>query len=137
MISHIWPGPAAHVIQADWRELPLADASLDVVVCDGGLHLLDYPQGQSQLARTLARAIAPDGLFAVRLFVPPPQPETEAEVLAALLAGRIPDLNCLKLRLGRRSPRGSAGRSNTCRSSMPTAIPRRATTSSPRRRPPL
>ena len=100
MISHIWPGPAAHVIQADWRELPLADASLDVVVCDGGLHLLDYPQGQSQLARTLARVIAPDGLFAVRLFVPPPQPETEAEVLAALLAGRIPDLNCLKLRLG-------------------------------------
>ncbi len=107
MIAHIWPGPAAHVIQADWRELPLPDASLDVVVCDGGLHLLDYPQGQSQLARTLARLIAPGGLFVVRLFVPPPQPEGAPEVLGALLAGRIPDLNCLKLRLGmalQRSP---------------------------------
>jgi alkylation response protein AidB-like acyl-CoA dehydrogenase/SAM-dependent methyltransferase len=107
MIEHIWPGPAANVIRADWRELPLPDASLDVVVCDGGLHLLDYPEGQARLARTLARLIVPGGLFVVRLFVPPPQPEGASEVLAALLAGRVPDLNCLKLRLGmalQRSP---------------------------------
>lgn len=107
MIEHIWPGPAANVIQADWRELPLSDASVDVAVCDGGLHLLDYPQGQSRLARTLARLIAPGGLFVVRLFVPPAERESEAAVLDALLRGRIPDLNCLKLRLGmslQRSP---------------------------------
>ncbi len=100
MIAHIWPGPASQVVRADWRELPLADASVDVALCDGGLHLLDHPEGQSRLARALARVVAPGGLFVVRLFVPPAAPESEAEVLEALFAGRIPDLNCLKLRLG-------------------------------------
>jgi SAM-dependent methyltransferase len=107
MIAHVWPGAPDAVLQADWRELGLGSASIDVALCDGGLHLLDYPAAQAALLRHLADLLAPDGLLAMRLFLPPATPETPEAVLAALLARRIRDLNCLKLRLGmalQRSP---------------------------------
>ena len=99
MINHIWPGPRALAMRVDWREIDLPDGAIDVVMCDGGLHLLDYPQGQMALASRLARIVAHGGLVAFRLFVPPPRRETPEEVIAALSAGSIRDLNCLKLRL--------------------------------------
>lgn len=111
MIEYVWPGPASDVLRTDWRQLNGPPRSFDIVLCDGGLHLLDYPDGQADLCRRLARLVAPDGLVALRLFVPPSEPETPEQVLAALLAGAIPDLNCLKLRLGmalQASPRAGA-----------------------------
>ena len=99
MIEHVWPGPRSDALLADWREVPLPERSVDLVFCDGGLHLLDYPDGQSRLCAELARLIAPSGRFVVRLFVPPTTRETPEEVLDALMAGAIPDLNTLKLRL--------------------------------------
>jgi len=107
MITHIWPGQAAQVLRADWQELPLPVGSVDIALCDGGLHLLDFPQGQTRLCRRLAAVMAPGALLALRLFVPPEERESENAVLEALFAGRIRDLNCLKLRLGmalQRSP---------------------------------
>ena len=50
MIDAIWPGPADEAIEADWLDLPLEDNSLDCVLCDGGLHLLQYPNEQRRLA---------------------------------------------------------------------------------------
>lgn len=108
MVAHVWPGDAANVQLADWRELDLPQASLDIVMCDGGLHLLDYPAGQARLFEGLSRLLAPGGLFVIRLFVPPPVRETPPQVQAALLAGEIPDLNCLKLRLGMALQQGAA-----------------------------
>lgn len=100
MIDHIWPGPRAAAMRTDWREIDLPDGAVDIVMCDGGLHLLDYPLGQAALASRLARIVAHDGLVAFRLFVPPPRRETAEAVISALNAGEIRDLNCLKLRLG-------------------------------------
>ncbi|NTV97004.1 MAG: class I SAM-dependent methyltransferase, partial [Thiobacillus sp.] len=40
MIEYVWPGAAEAVLHSDWRELDVADASFDIVLCDGGLHLL-------------------------------------------------------------------------------------------------
>ncbi|SMB27366.1 conserved protein of unknown function [Sterolibacterium denitrificans] len=102
MIDHVWPGPAEHVTQGDWLDLPVAGGSLDIVLCDGGLHLLPYPLGQGTLARRLAASLAPDGLCLFRLFAPSGSGpgETPENVLDALAAGAIPDLNVLKLRLG-------------------------------------
>jgi hypothetical protein len=100
MIAHVWPGKAADVLVSDWRQIELKDGLIDIALCDGGLHLLDFPAGQARLGHILARLIAPGGRLVLRLFVPPARREDPQEVLDALLAGDIPNLNCLKLRLG-------------------------------------
>jgi hypothetical protein len=100
MVLHVWPGDASDVLLADWRQMDLPDQSLDIVLCDGGFHLMDYPVGQATFCKTLARLMAPAGLFVIRLFVPPIDRECPQDVLDDLMAGEIPNLNCLKLRLG-------------------------------------
>lgn len=100
MIEHIWPGPRSAALMNDWRALDLPDASVDIVMCDGGLHLLDYPRGQAALCAELARVVCAGGLVAFRLFVPPTRTEPVEAVLQSLHRGAIRDLNCLKLRLG-------------------------------------
>ena len=99
MIDAVWPGPPGTVVQADWRALPLASSSRDVVLCDGGLVQLPYPAGVAALARGLRRIMSPGGVCAIRLFVPPAKPESPDDVLRDLLAGRVANLNVLKLRL--------------------------------------
>ena len=99
MIEHVWRGPKAQAMCCDWRDIPLPHGSIDIVMCDGGFHLLPNPHGQEALVRALADAVAPGGRVAFRLFVPPAEQESADDVLAALLAGHVRDLNCLKLRL--------------------------------------
>lgn len=100
MVRHVWPGDGSQVLLADWRHMGWPDASFDLVLCDGGWHLVDHPAGQRELAGQLERILAPGGRFVLRMFVPPARPEEPQDVLEQLFAGRIPDLNCLKLRLG-------------------------------------
>jgi SAM-dependent methyltransferase len=100
MIDLVWPGPRSDAVCADWTDLPLETASRDIVLCDGGIIMLPYPHGHAQLIRGLQRVMAPGGLCAFRLYVLPDALETPQEVLADLCAGRIANLNLLKLRLG-------------------------------------
>jgi len=100
MIQNVWPGDPAAVLLEDWRALSLKPASIDLVFCDGGLQLLDYPDGQRGLRDCLSRVVARGGLVTFRLFLPPLIHETPEQVIEALLDGRISDLNQLKLRLG-------------------------------------
>lgn len=100
MIDIVWPGPREVVVRTEWLDLALPPGSRDVVLCDGGLHLLDWPEGQRRLAELLSRAVAPGGVVAVRLFTPPAVREDPARVLDDFAAGRIASLNILKLRLG-------------------------------------
>jgi SAM-dependent methyltransferase len=100
MIDCVWPGPINLAILAEWTDMPLPARSRDVVVCDGGLHLLSHPTGQMELVRSLARVVVPGGLFIVRLFVPPFVRQAPDVVLEQLLNGEIANLNVLKLRLG-------------------------------------
>ena len=100
MIELVWPGPAEQVVREDWTELSLADGSRDIVLCDGGFHLLDHPAGQAGLVTSLARVVAEGGLCLLRLFVPPARPEDPVSVTDDLTAGRISSVNVLKLRLG-------------------------------------
>lgn len=100
MIEAVWPGPRSAAVHAEWTDLPFAAASFDIVLCDGGWHLLSYPHDQRRLLDGLRRVIAPRGLCVLRLFVPPLQRETPTAVLDDLLGGAIPNLNILKLRLG-------------------------------------
>lgn len=100
MIDTIWPGSKDSAICADWPNMPIESNSRDIVMCDGGLHLLDYPDGQIQLIKTLQRVIAPGGLCIFRLFALPKHRETVEQVLDDLFNSNIPNLNILKLRLG-------------------------------------
>jgi SAM-dependent methyltransferase len=100
MIDVVWPGPRNAVIRTDWTAIPLKDGSQDIVLCDGGFHLMDHPNGHHKFIQSLHRIVAPGGLCVFRLFVPPQEYETPDQVLRDLLNGRISNLNILKIRLG-------------------------------------
>ncbi len=98
MIDLIWPGPKANARCADWTESPMPDGSCDIVLCDGGLHLLP-PDRQRRLVETLHDVLTPEGIVVLRLFARREGGEGPEDVLADLRAGSIPDVNALKLRL--------------------------------------
>ena len=99
MIDAVWPGPKEAALCADWLSMDLPEASRDIVLCDGGLHLLDYPTGQRALIRLLHRVLSEEGLCIFRLFALPSQRETPDVVIRDLLDGKISNLSVLKLRL--------------------------------------
>lgn len=99
MIDIVWTGPKDMVMCADWLEMDLPDKSRDIVICDGGLVMLDYPQQQKQLADVLYRILADDGICIFRLFCPAFEKEPVETVLEDLLNGRIVNLNLLIMRL--------------------------------------
>jgi hypothetical protein len=100
MIDYVWPGVPQQAIHAEWTGMPLSSASQDIALCDGGFHLLSYPDGQSDLVRNLNRIISPNGRCVIRLYVPPQERESSKTVLKDLCEGKISSLNILKLRLG-------------------------------------
>jgi SAM-dependent methyltransferase len=99
MIEEVWPGPRERAFEGDWLQLQLPPHSREVCVCDGGLILLDYPEGHRALVAQLRELLVPGGRCLFRLFVPPLEQESVARVLGDLLSGGIPNLNVLKLRL--------------------------------------
>ncbi len=99
MIDAVWPGPKASAIVGSWTEIPLANKSLDVVVCDGGFGMLRYPDKQRELLAEVRRLLVPGGIFAVRLFSPVGRTGTVIDIFEDLTAGRIASLDALKLRL--------------------------------------
>src|ERR1043166_3006349 len=53
----VWPGPREAVRCEDWLEMKLPAASRDIVLCDGGLNLLAYPDEQQRLASILSEVL--------------------------------------------------------------------------------
>lgn len=100
MVDCIWPGPKDSVRCIDWLDLALPDASRDIVLCDGGLHLLAYPAGQQKLVSILHAVLSDRGVCVLRLFAPAGSKELPEDVIRDLLNGSIPNLNVFKLRLG-------------------------------------
>lgn len=102
MIEALWPGRREAVAVAEWTALPFDPGSQDLVLCDGGLHLLSHPHGHAAWVRELHRVLAahPAGRCVLRVFLPPDLRESADTVLDDLLHRRIPNLNVLKLRLG-------------------------------------
>jgi SAM-dependent methyltransferase len=107
MIQAIWPGPPADAVLSEWLNLPFGDASFDRVVCDGGLHLVGYPDGHRKLVQSIARVLKPEGRFVVRLFSLPERRETPQQVLRDLSTGSIPNFHVFKLRLAMALQRSS------------------------------
>ncbi len=98
MIEKVWPGSAEDAICADWRDMPLADGSVDVAVSDGGLSMLS-DTGIQSLIRELRRVLSSGAVCVFRAYVPPEVQEEPGDVFQALVEGEIEDLSALKFRL--------------------------------------
>jgi SAM-dependent methyltransferase len=99
MLDLVWPGSRGAARRAAWTALPLRAASCDIVLCDGGLHLLRYPTEQQALVAELCRVVPPGGACVFRLFVPPANREPVEAILADLRADQPLDINVIKLRM--------------------------------------
>jgi hypothetical protein len=100
MIEGVWPGPKETAILSDWLSMDLPAGSRDIILSDGGgLSLLEYPQKQSDLVRTLHRVLSNDGILISREFVLPSQSESPDLVLGDFVDEKIGNFSALALRL--------------------------------------
>jgi SAM-dependent methyltransferase len=99
MLHEVLPRGTGAAVAADWCALPLAAASVDVVLGDGALVCLPYPAGYRALAGELSRVVAPGGSLVLRLFATPSDGEPLVAVAAALRAGAIGSFHALKWRI--------------------------------------
>jgi SAM-dependent methyltransferase len=99
MIKTLWKGADERAMVGSWTASPVEDSSLDIIVCDGGVGLFNYPHGQLALISEVKRMLAPEGMFITRLLAPGCHTETLDHISCDLEAGRIPSLDALKFRL--------------------------------------
>jgi len=108
MIEYAWVGPEAtgraglaeaQVVCGDWRDLPVADQSQDLIVGDGCLAVMDYPRTFTATLGCLHRVLRPGGLFSHRFFLRPEVAEETEFVFDELRAGRIGNFHLFKWRL--------------------------------------
>ncbi len=103
MIRRVWPRHAvsnAAVARANWRSMPLADASYDVAIGDGILLWQTFPEDVVALAAEVRRVLKDNGAFVMRLFARPERQEPIEAVFDDLRRGRIPNSAALHLRIG-------------------------------------
>lgn len=98
MIKNVWPGKENQVILGNWEEVPLENQSIDLTLCDGGLHLLEQPEKLNKFVDKLSQITKENGYLLVRLFIPSTCKESTSDVLNKLISGDIPSLNYLKMR---------------------------------------
>lgn len=103
MIGALWPAPGlpagARVVCGDWRRMPLADASIDIVVGDGCYTAAPYGDGGT-ISREVARVLDAAGLFAIRTFGSPDRRESLDALADAVAAGEVGNVHALKWRIG-------------------------------------
>jgi SAM-dependent methyltransferase len=87
MIQSIWPGnidSCRGAAQGDWLALPIRNGSLDMVLGDGSLIAMRYPDGFRTLCRAIRNALRTGGVAVLRVFVRPPVQDDPADVIADL-----------------------------------------------------
>jgi SAM-dependent methyltransferase len=103
MFRNVFPhrGVAAFArsVRGDWREMPLADHSIDFVVGDGCYSTFPTLEGPAQLNREVARVLRPGGLFCLRCHRRADQPVALEQLFGRLLAGEFRDLDMFRWQL--------------------------------------
>ncbi len=102
MIRAVWPGPLRRgdlALCGDWRRLPLAESSVDLVLADGCLSTLPFPAGYMEVCAELRRVLAANGRCVLRCFVQAETPEPLELVLEDLASGGVGGFHAFKWRL--------------------------------------
>ena len=102
MIRAVWPGPLRSgdlALCGDWRRLPLAESSVDLVFADGCLSTLPFPAGYMEVCAELRRVLAANGRCVLRCFVQAETPEPLGLVLGDLASGGVGGFHAFKWRL--------------------------------------
>ena len=102
MVQTVWPGNVLNkrrVVCGDWLELPRASGSCDIVVGDGSMNCLRYPDGFRALARSIRRILRPDGVLLLRSFVLPEVKDSLEQTFADLFNRKFPTVNHFKYQL--------------------------------------
>jgi SAM-dependent methyltransferase len=102
MAQAVWPGniPGKRwVVCGDWLALPRPNSSCDVVIGDGSLNCVRFPDGLRAVAKNVRDASHPDGVLLFRCFVQPASKELPKDVFSDLVHARIPSVNHFKFRL--------------------------------------
>ena len=101
MIDSVWPGDAdrRRAICADWVYAPFADECFDLVIGDGALTPVGFPDELSRLLRSVHRCLRREGYFLLRLSCRPDVAEPPDAVIAALRSGEIDRFHAFKWRL--------------------------------------
>lgn len=101
MIQRVWPGngPGRQVLQADWRAMPLATNSVEVVYGDGAINVLRFPSEAASVMDELDRVLVPGGKAVFRVYCTPDPPETFEELARAAETGGTENVFALKWRL--------------------------------------
>jgi SAM-dependent methyltransferase len=102
MAQAVWPGniPGKRwVVCGDWLALPRPNSSCDVVIGDGSLNCVRFPDGLRAVAKNIRDVLDPDGVLLFRCFVRPTTKELPEDVFSDLVHARIPSVNHFKFRL--------------------------------------
>ena len=101
LVGDLWPGnaPGRRAVVGDWLRLPFAPASFAACIGDGSLISFDYPDKLRPLLSGVARCLKPGGRFSCRVFLAPDQPETIADLEAAIVQQRRPSFQHFKFKL--------------------------------------
>ena len=102
MIRHVWPGSRAEterVVQRDWLEPHDCEEKFDLVLGDGVLSQLAFPEQYLALVPVLESVTRPGGRWLLRLYARPTPCESLEHVLQEADSGRQTNINEFKLHL--------------------------------------
>jgi SAM-dependent methyltransferase len=100
IFRHRWPcaglPPGAAPVRADWRQLPISDASVDLVAGDGCYTALAPAADARLLSAEVHRVLRPGGLLCLRAFVRSARVPPARELFERLRAGQYADLDVFR-----------------------------------------
>ena len=102
MVDAVWvgtiPGRRAAVC-GDWLAPPRRESSCHVVIGDGSINSMTFPEGLHSLGETVFRLLRDDGILVMRCFVQSISRESPEQIYADLQSGAIGSFHACKLRL--------------------------------------
>jgi SAM-dependent methyltransferase len=102
MLAAWWTPPrdcASLAVCARWENIPLAPASIDLVLADASFCALADVRNMREVLGVVATAMRPGALLCGRTFVSPPRPENVEAVVRDLRAGRAGSVHAAKWRV--------------------------------------
>ena len=102
MARQVWPGNIVgrrNMVCANWLAMPRKPSSCDIVVGDGSINCLNYPQDFRMLGEIVSGLLRDHGLLILRCYLQSRPRERPEAVYADALRGSISSFHAFKLRL--------------------------------------